>query len=626
MMRYINTAMAAEQWKMTERRVTMLCRDGKISGAKKEGKYWFIPGTAKRPEDGRKRIGTKQLQSANNRKPLPIGISDYKKAVTSYYYVDKTLLLRDFLDSIPQVSLFTRPRRFGKTLTMDMIRTFFERSEEDTSVYFQDKKIWACGSEYQEYQGKYPVIYVTFKDVKCETWEATYEYICGILKNEFERHKELLHSEKISSFEKQYITEILSGEAGKTDVSMAFLNLSRMLHACYGVAPIIIIDEYDTPIQQGYLMGYYDKVVSFMRVLFSGGFKDNPHLSFGFMTGILRVAKESIFSGMNNLKVNSIMEERFSEYFGFTTTEVKELLDYYGYSEKFEEVCEWYDGYRFGSTEIFNPWSVLNYLDEACTPKAFWQSTGDNSIIRQIISGGTEEIFENLQMLLQGKTISSYMDTSVIYPEIENNPASVYSFLLSAGYLKAVTTEVCFDGNNICDIAIPNKEIFYVYEKEIISAFSGHFKQATAISIKHALLKRNIQEFQKHLGEFLIQSISSFDYAHENFYHGLMLGMYAVMNNIYQVTSNRESGVGRYDIQMKPLDKRLPGVLLELKVPQEKIDEDKIAEKLEELSRQAIEQIEIKQYDMEMQQEGIEKIMKIGVAFYKKQVKVAFQE
>lgn len=218
-------------------------------------------------------------------------------------------------------------------------------------------------------------------------------------------------------------------------------------------------------------MGYYNKVVSFMRNLFSGGFKDNPHLSFGFMTGILRVAKESIFSSMNNLKVNSIMEERFSEYFGFTADEVKELLSYYGYQNKFDEICDWYDGYRFGTTEIFNPWSVLNYLDESCVPKAFWQSTGDNSIIRQIIISGTEELFENLQLLMQGKTVSSYIDTSVIYPEIENNPASVYSFLLSAGYLKSVKTEFCFDGNHICDIAVPNKEIFYVYEKEILSAF-----------------------------------------------------------------------------------------------------------------------------------------------------------
>ena len=622
-MQYLRASIMAEKWNMTERRVTMLCRDGKINGAKKEGKYWMIPESAKRPEDGRKsvrEINRKEL------KPLPIGISDYKKAVSSYYYVDKTLLIRDFLDYIPQVSLFTRPRRFGKTLTMDMLRTFFEKSKEDTSVYFKEKKIWECGRKYQEYQGKYPVIYFTFKDVKCDTWEATYEYIYGILRNEFERHGELLNSKKISFYEKRYIEQVLAKEAGETDISMALLNLSRMLHIHHDIAPIIIIDEYDTPIQHGYVMGYYDKVVGFMRNLFSGGFKDNKHLSFGFMTGILRVAKESIFSGMNNLKINSIMENRFSEYFGFTTDEVKDMLSYYGHIGKFDEICNWYDGYKFGDTEIFNPWSVLNYLDEECSPKAFWQSTGDNSIIQQIISGGTEEIYENLQLLMQGKTISSYVDTSVIYPEIENNPASVYSFLLSAGYLKVVKTESCYDGNSICDIAVPNKEIFYVYEKEIISAFSGYFKQATAISIKQALLKRNIFEFQKHLEDFLVQSISSFDYAHENFYHGLMLGIYAVMNNIYQVTSNRESGLGRYDIQMKPLDKRLPGLLMEIKILREKTEENQVKEKLENLSIQAINQIESKRYMADMQKEGISEIIKIGVAFYKRQVKVVFKE
>ena len=455
---------------------------------------------------------------------------------------------------------------------------------------------------------------------------VTYDYIYGILRNEFERHGELLRSEKISPYEKKYLEQILTREAGETDLSMAFLNLSRMLHIHHGTAPIIIIDEYDTPIQQGYVMGYYDKVIGFMRNLFSGGFKDNSHLSFGFMTGILRVAKESIFSGMNNLKINSIMENRFSEYFGFTQEEVKEMLTYYGYKDKFDEVCDWYDGYRFGNTEIFNPWSVLNYLDESCFPKAFWQFTGDNSIIRQIISAGTEEIFENLQILMQRKSISSYVDTSVIYPEIEINPASVYSFLLSAGYLKVVKYEPCYDGNSICDIAVPNKEIFYVYEKEIISAFSGHLKQATSISLKQALLKQDMTEFQKYLEEFLIQSISYFDYTHENFYHGMMLGIYAVMNNIYQITSNRESGTGRYDIQMKPLYKRLPGLLLEIKVLQENVEESKIFEKLENLSIQAVEQIETKHYVMEMQKEGITKIMKIGVAFYKKHVKVIFKE
>lgn len=334
--------------------------------------------------------------------PLPVGISDYRKAVSEYYYVDKTLMIRDFIDERPQVSLFTRPRRFGKTLNMDMLRVFFEKSEEDTSVYFQDKKIWNCGQEYRSYQGKYPVIYVTFKDVKCDTWEAAYDFIAKILKNEFERHSELLDSDKLSCFEKKYITNVLNGIADENDISMAFLNLSLMLHEHHGTAPIIIIDEYDTPIQQGYVKGYYDKIVDFMRVLFSGGLKDNSHLSYGFLTGILRVAKESIFSGLNNIKVNTILDNRYSQYFGFTSEEVKEMADYYGKPEKYEELCVWYDGYRFGKTEIFNPWSVIGYFNNECVPQTFWQSTGSNDIISEILSHATTEMMKRLEALMRG--------------------------------------------------------------------------------------------------------------------------------------------------------------------------------------------------------------------------------
>lgn len=322
---YITTKEASDKWNISPRRINVLCKTGRIPGVYKENNQWLIPVDAVKPVDKRLKEGSldwnaqsKRTNQSGKKLPLPIGISDYRKASGEYYYVDKTLLIRDFIDERPQVSLFTRPRRFGKTLNMDMLRVFFERSKEDTSVYFRDKKIWACGKEYREYQGKYPVIYVTFKDVKCEDWDAAYDLIYKILRNEFERHNELLDSDKISSYEKKYLISMLNGEVNENDVALAFLNLSRMLHVHYGEAPIIIIDEYDTPIQQGHVRGYYDKVIDFMRVLFSGGLKDNPHLSYGFLTGILRVAKESIFSGLNNLKINSILDNRYSEYFGFT--------------------------------------------------------------------------------------------------------------------------------------------------------------------------------------------------------------------------------------------------------------------------------------------------------------------
>ncbi len=554
---------------------------------------------------------------AGKKLPLPIGISDYRKASKEYYYVDKTLLIRDFIDERPQVSLFTRPRRFGKTLNMDMLRVFFEKTDQDTAEYFRDRKIWSCGKEYQEYQGKYPVIYVTFKDVKSETWEGAYDLIFKILRNEVERHSELRDSDKISVYEKEYLKNILKGEANENDMALLFLNLSRMLHAHYEEAPVIIIDEYDTPIQQGHIRGYYDKVIDFMRTLFSGGLKDNPHLSYGFLTGILRVAKESIFSGLNNLKINSILDNRYSEYFGFTTEEVKEMADYYGVPEKYEEICEWYDGYRFGKTEIFNPWSVIGYFNNECVPKAFWQSTGSNDIIKEVLTHANVETYEKLEALMQGKSFITRIDTDVIYPQIQKNPSSIYSFLLVAGYLKAVSKDQAFSGDYICEVALPNKEISYVYSKEILSQFEDIIPVSAAIAIQEALYTMDILTLQKRLENFLLRTISFHDAANETFYHGLVLGFCAMLDNKYHITSNREAGEGRFDIQMLPLDKRLPGILIELKAGKKCTDE-----MLDELAKNALEQIKKRIYPSEMESLGVEKVLKYGIAFSGKKVRI----
>lgn len=266
-----------------------------------------------------------------------------------------------------------------------------------------------------------------------------------------------------------------------------------MLHKHYGIAPIIIIDEYDTPVHQGYLNGYYDRIILFIRNLFSGGFKDNKHLSYGFLTGILRIAKESIFSGLNNLRENSILEDRFSEYFGFTKNDVRELLQYCGCEDRYGEICEWYDGYRFGDTEIFNPWSVINYIDNNCSARSYWISTGSNDIIREIVKDASAEMKEQLQHLMNKEAVNIYVDPSIIYPEIKNNPSSIYSFLLMAGYLKITETTVWDQGSAINRVAIPNKEIFGVYEKEILSAFPAEFSQATALGyIQPRIRKRQI--------------------------------------------------------------------------------------------------------------------------------------
>lgn len=608
----MNVREAAALWGLSERRVAVLCKAGRIEGVVKNGHAWVIPADARKPSDNR--TGTKN----SKKKSLPIGISEFRKAVSKFYYIDKTLLIRDLIDEGAAVSLFTRPRRFGKTLNMDMLREYFEISSEDTSKYFKDKLIWECGEEYRREQGKYPVIFLTFKDVKFQTWDETLENIKLILQNEFNRHYEVLSSANVNEYDKEYFLSIVTGTATEVAMTSALAQLSKILHQHYGIAPVIIIDEYDIPIQQGHTKGFYDDVVSFIRNLFSGGLKDNRHLSYGILTGILRVAKESIFSGLNNLKINSILDEKYSQYFGFTPDEVREMAEYYEVPDKYEEICEWYDGYRFGETEIFNPWSVINYFNNNCKPKAFWQSTGSNDIIGEVLANADEDIFERLNSLMQGKSFLTYVDTGVIYPQIKNNPSSIYSFLLVAGYLKAVKSDAEFGSDYMCEVAIPNKEISFVYSKEILSKLNDIIPQSTAIAIQEAIYAYDPVSLQKQLRKLLLQSVSYNDTTNEIFYHGLVLGLCAMFDNRYYLTSNRESGEGRFDIQLMPKNAKLPGILIELKSAKDCADDT-----LDKLAQTALQQIEDRHYDTEMITHGVTNIIKFGVAFSGKKVSIA---
>lgn len=569
-------------------------QNGELPGAIKEGRKWLIPDE------------TIHMNHFAKNKSLPIGVSDFKLATTGYYYVDKTLMIRDFLDKKPMVSLFTRPRRFGKTLNMDMLRVFFEKTNEDTSVYFKDKQIWQCGDYYTKHQGRYPVIFLTFKDVKSMTWEETFQKIRRLISLEFIRHNELETSSVLTAYEKEQY-HLLAGDSGdEVDCQMGLQLLSLLLHKHYGRECIIIIDEYDTPIQQGHTCNFYPEIVNFMRNFFSGGLKDNPHLAFGFLTGILRVAKESIFSGMNNLKTYSILDDGYSSYFGFTEKEVKDMLRYYGKDDKYNELSEWYDGYRFGNTEIFNPWSVINYISDNCFPKAFWQSTGSNEIIGEIIQAATPEITKDLYKLLCGEKIAAYIDTGVIYPEVQNNPYSIYSFLLVAGYLKVANIYPQSDGNFMCDVAIPNKEITFVYEKEVLNRTN---QNSLAISISQAIFSKDTQKLQALLEDFMVKNISSIDGANEGFYHGMMLGLCAILGNRYKIRSNRESGLGRFDIQLMPLTKGMPGFIFEFKHTKDEHTD------LSALADSALQQIETKKYDTELRDNGVNSIIRIGIAF-----------
>lgn len=593
-MEYLSCSDASKAMGFSVRRIQQMCKNGELPGAIKEGRKWLIPDE------------TIHMNHFAKNKSLPIGVSDFKLATTGYYYVDKTLMIRDFLDKKPMVSLFTRPRRFGKTLNMDMLRVFFEKTNEDTSVYFKDKQIWQCGDYYTKHQGQYPVIFLTFKDVKSMTWEETFQKIRRLISLEFIRHNELETSSVLTAYEKEQY-HLLAGDNGdEVDCQMGLQLLSLLLHKHYGRGCIIIIDEYDTPIQQGHTCNFYPEIVNFMRNFFSGGLKDNPHLAFGFLTGILRVAKESIFSGMNNLKTYSILDDGYSSYFGFTEKEVKDMLRYYGKDDKYNELSEWYDGYRFGNTEIFNPWSVINYISDNCFPKAFWQSTGSNEIIGEIIQTATPEITKDLYKLLCGEKIAAYIDTGVIYPEVQNNPYSIYSFLLVAGYLKVANIYPQSDGNFMCDVAIPNKEITFVYEKEVLNRTN---QNSLAISISQAIFSKDTQKLQALLEDFMVKSISSIDGANEGFYHGMMLGLCAILGNRYKIRSNRESGLGRFDIQLMPLTKGMPGFIFEFKHTKDEHTD------LSALADSALQQIETKKYDTELRDNGVNSIISIGIAF-----------
>ena len=610
----------AMEWGISYHAVSNMCKNGKIQGAVKIGRTWQIPDDAEKPIDGRITSGNYVLKKIEpKKKSLPIGIADYVRAQTEYYYVDKTLLIKDFLDQKPLVSLFTRPRRFGKTLNMDMLRVFFEISDEDTGRYFTDKKIWQCGEYYRAYQGKFPVIFLTFKDVKFATWENTIDKISALLQEEYDRHKEVMYSDQLASYEKEYFTRILNKTASEVELSAALEKLSKMLTKYYGTAPVIIIDEYDTPIQEGYSKDFYEEIVGFMRNFFSSAFKDNKNLSYGFLTGILRIAQESIFSGLNNLAVNTVLDNEYDQYFGFTNEEIHEMLKYYGALGKEKELKEWYDGYLFGSKEIYNPWSVINYISKGCTPQAYWVNTGKNEILEDVLKIATDDVTEKLFSLLQGRPAIARIDQNVVYRSLTKEPANIYSLLLVAGYLKATKKQLQADGSYLCEVSIPNKEIAAVYTSEILSHLVqiGAISNTTADKIAESLYANDQRKLQRAISDYLDQTISFYDAGAEGFYHGLVLGLIALMDNQYKIKSNREAGDGRYDICLIPRKNIYPGIIMELKWKKDLADDS-----LELLAKEALSQIDKNRYDLEIKEDGITDILKFGIAFSGKKIQI----
>ena len=577
---------AAERWGVSTRRVTVLCREGRVAGAVLEKGRWQIPADAEKLADQRVKTGTYRKPTPQPEQlPLPVGISDYRRASSQYCYVDKTLFLRELLDELPAAALFTRPRRFGKSLCMDMVRTFFEKTGEDTWVYFRDTEIGKCGEKYRGYQGKYPVIFLTLKDVKLPTWGDTLADLRFLLASEFQRHGELADSPRCSPVHREYYQRMVTGQADETEMGNALLVLSQMLHAHHGVAPLLLVDEYDTPIQQGRTRGFYEEIVGFLRNLFSGGFKDNPHLFLGLLTGVLR--EEGLFSGMNNLVTYSVLDDSYGQYFGFTPEEVQQLCAQLGGPCSYEELCQWYGGYRFGDRDIFDPWSVVNCFHK----KSLQVYNISHQVLEEALEGASPEFYGNLRTLLQGGSVAVGVD-----------PASVYGRLLFSGYLRPES----FLGGETYRVTLPNREIAQVYRKVTLKKLGEMFPPSAAVPVQEAIYTG--KALPKRLKKLLRQAVRR--YEGEGSYQKLLLGLTALLDGRYFVRSYGESGGGKCEFALKPREETMPGFLVGLRA-------SKKARELKDLAKSALKRLEEQNYDAEGQ------AVKYGIAFCGNKVEAA---
>ena len=555
-------------------------------------------------------------------KKLAIGISDFKQVIEqNRYYVDKTLLIKELIDSDALVSLIPRPRRFGKTLNLSMIRYFYETTnpnspEQTNSHLFKELDIWQEPEEYRKKCGKHPVIYLTFKDVKYSNWDDCLAGLKKAIANEFERHSTVIENSKEEK-KKQFLRKIISENGEKIDYENSLRILSETLFKIYNSNPVILIDEYDMPIQAGYSQNYYDQVIEFIRNLFSGGFKDNPFVERGVLTGILRVAKESIFSGLNNVEVCNLVTDKYSDKFGFLENEVMQLLAYRKIDYAKEKVIAWYNGYKIGKFEIFNPWSILEFVSFKGMFKPYWINSSGNQIVIDLITQADHQTKLDIEDLLAGKTIEKEIDDNIVYGDIERDSNSIWSFLFFSGYLKNLS---CKDENRKlkCSLVIPNQEILSFYENLIINWFDSQKHNLDIIQLKKSLLSGDTDSFMIMFTNFAMNSLSYFDVQGnepERFYHAFVLGMMFHLKDVYDIKSNRESGLGRYDVMLYPRNKANFGFIFEFKKVEKILNEN-----LQIAVNKAIKQINEKNYNAELEASGIKKIAQVAIAFEGKKI------
>ena len=550
------------------------------------------------------------------KKAVPVGIEDFKELIQEgYYYIDKTLLIDEMLMNRSKVTLFTRPRRFGKTLNMSMIKYFFDvKDKEENKKLFENLKV--SNSEYMSEQGKYPVIFISLKDLKEDTWEECLESIKDIMYKIFNEYNFL--REKLNVVEKRQFDKIWEITGNERNFKTSLLDLSNYLNKYYGEKVIILIDEYDAPIINAFDKGYYNEAINFFQTFYSSALKTNNSLKYGVLTGITRIIKEGIFSGLNNLYVNTILSKDYSEYFGLLESEVVEMLEYFDMKYKIEEVREWYNGYIFGESKVYNPWSIVNYVREK-EIKAYWANVSGNTLLENMLDHAGESVYDDLKRFTDGESIEKYISDGTTIKSLLNNDDEIWQLLLYSGYLtkdeKQKEIDVTSEYTDVYNLRIPNKEIRKYFGNMFLNRFFGT-EVKTNILIK-ALENGDIKKFEKTLGEIMINMLSHFDLDKEmeKIYQVFMIGLVGFLMGKYEIISNDESGYGRYDLAMIPIKSNEKAYLMEFKI-------SKTKKGMEERAQKALKQIDEKKYDTKLKARGIKNILKIGVAFYGKEVKV----
>ena len=553
---------------------------------------------------------------------LPIGYDNFAEIVRNKLdFVDKSLFIKEVLDdAATKAILIPRPRRFGKTLNLSMLHCFLaaEVNRRSTQNLFDGLKIAEFAEQYRQYQGKYPVIFISFKDIKHKNYEGVYAGLQNLFSHLYNDHYYLLDSPNLNSSEQQAFKRILEKQASESELSLSLLNLTHFLYKHFNVEPWLLIDEYDTPIQSGFLCEYYADIIQFMRILFGSALKTNPSLKKAVITGILRVSKESLFSGVNNLKVYSMFNTGYHQHFGFMEEEVTKLLEQAGLREHSGEIREWYNGYQIGGTVIYNPWSIVNCIYEKGILRPYWVNTSSNDLIRHLLALGDEQIKMDLETLIHGESITALIDENMTFGDLEKNRSALWSLLLFSGYFKILHTELK-ESQLQCELMVPNREIMSLY-RDVIRGWLGQaigYEQYLAFLL--SLTEGRVDEFAHRLQKYLLETFSIFDATEKNperFYHGFVLGLMVCLSETHEVKSNRESGYGRYDVMLIPKDIEQLGIILEFKTV---LDEDSA---LPIAAEQAIQQINQRHYAAELQQRGLQRILKMGLAFRGKKVYV----